>query len=93
KSESVRLVRDPKYRFVDFEDQINQAGYQLLNGNRIQEAMFVFGLNTELFPGSANAWDSYGEVHWKAGQKEKAVEYYRKAISLDPDGPIGENAR
>lgn len=93
KTEAMRLVKDPRYHFVNFEGEINQAGYNLLGQNRTKEAVFVFQLNAELFPNSANAWDSLAESHWRAGEKDKAVEYYNKAIKMDPDGATGDNAR
>ena len=92
-AEAKRMVRDPMYRFFNFEDQFNRAGYNLLRGNQIDEALYVFQMNTKFFPESANVWDSFGEVHWKANKIEKAIKYYNKAIALDPDGDIGENAR
>ncbi len=49
-------------------------------------------MNTQLFPESANAWDSLAEAYWKAGAIDKAKEYYKKAVSLDPNGNIGANA-
>ena len=55
--------------------------------------LFVFGLITELFPNSANAWDSLAEGYLEAGDKEKAKAYYEKAISLDKDGTVTENAK
>ena len=50
-------------------------------------------MNTKLFPASANAWDSLAESFWKSGNTEKARALYTKAISLDPKGPTGDNAR
>ena len=64
-----------------------------MGGRQFEPAIMVFQLNTQLFPTSANAWDSLGEAFWKTNNKEKAIEYYEKAISLDPDGPIGDNSR
>lgn len=93
KVEAQKMVKDPRYRYVNFEDKINQAGYDMLRGNQIEEAVWTMQLNTELFPSSANAWDSLGEATWKAGEKEKAVECYNKAIMLDPDGATGDNSR
>lgn len=92
-AEAARMVKDPLYRYVRFEDKINQAGYDLLNSGQNDSALFVFGLNTRLFPESANVWDSYAEAHYRSGEKEKAIELYNKAISLDPKGATGENAR
>ncbi len=87
------FVKDPKYRYYDFEDRLNDAGYQLMGAGQFQEAVGVLNLNAELFPESANCWDSLAEAHWKAGDKVKATEYYKKAIKMDPDGLTGENAR
>ena len=93
KSEAKRLVKDPMYRYLNFEDQFNNIGYRVMGRNDFQTALFVFQLNTELFPESANTWDSLAEAHWKSGDKYKAIEYYQKAIRMDPHGPVGQNAR
>ena len=92
-SEAKRMVSDPKYRYVNFEQKINQAGYDLMNSKQMEQALYVFGLNTKLYPKSANVWDSFAEANWKANKIEKAVEYYNKAIELDPNGVTGDNSR
>ncbi len=92
-AEAKKMVADPKYRYLNFETKINDAGYTMLNGKQTDAAILVFELNTKLFPGSANAWDSYAEANWKAGKTDKAIEYYNKAIELDPNGVTGDNAR
>lgn len=93
KTDAARMVKDPMYKFFDFEGQFNNAGYRLLGGNQVQEAIFVFQLIAQLYPDSANAWDSLAEGYMTAGDKDKAREYYNKAISLDPNGSVGDNAR
>ena len=93
KSEAARMIADPRYKFTNFEGQLNDAGYNLMRSGQMDAAFSVFQLNTELFPGSANAWDSFGEVNWKIGKKEEAIRLYNKAITLDPDGSVGDNAR
>ena len=52
--------------------------------NRVDEAIEVFQLNTELHPTSANAYDSLGEGFLKKGDKENALTNYRRALELDP---------
>jgi tetratricopeptide (TPR) repeat protein len=91
--EATKMVADPKYRYNNFETKFNDAGYNMLNGNQTDAALFVFQLNTKLFPKSANAWDSFAEANWKAKKTDKAIEYYNKAIELDPHGVTGDNAR
>ena len=46
--------------------------------------LFVFRRNTEIFPRSANAFDSYGEALARAEKKDDAIAAYRKALQLDP---------
>lgn len=93
KSEARRMIKDPKYRFFDFEGEFNNTGYRLLNRKNYQEAIFVFEMVTEFFPGSANAWDSLAEAYLRSGDINKATGYYNKAILMDPNGPTGKNAR
>ncbi|MGB5692464.1 MAG: tetratricopeptide repeat protein, partial [Flavobacteriaceae bacterium] len=92
-SEALRMVKDPAYKFYDFEGEFNSAGYQLLDANDLEGAIGVFGMNAEFFPDSANTWDSLAEAYWRAGDKVKAEEYYNKAIGMDPDGAVGANAK
>ncbi|MEL7251861.1 MAG: tetratricopeptide repeat protein [Bacteroidota bacterium] len=92
-AEAQRLMTDPRYQYYPFEENLNGAGYQLMGNGDVGSALFVFQLVAQLFPDSANAWDSLAEAHWKNGEIEKAKELYQKAISMDPDGSVGENAR
>ncbi|NIX65403.1 tetratricopeptide repeat protein [Gaetbulibacter sp. S0825] len=93
KSEAARMVKDSTYQFFDFEGEFNKAGYNVLGSGQIQEAIFIFQMVTDLFPNSANAWDSLAEAYLKAGDKTKALAYYNKAIKLDPEGDTGKNAK
>ncbi len=88
-----QLITDKRYRYLDLESKINQAGYDLMRSGSVPQAKQVFGLNTKLFPKSANTWDSLAESYLKAGEKEKAIEYYQKVIRMDPKGKTGANAR
>ncbi len=92
-ADAVRLISDPRYKFFDFEGEFNKAGYRLLEGKQLEEAIYVFTMNTQMFADSANTWDSLAEAYWKAGDLVKATEYYNKAIELDPKGGVGDNAR
>lgn len=93
RTEARRLVQDEKYRYYDFESKFNTTGYRLLNQNQLDDAIFVFELNADLHPDSPNAWDSLAEAYWKSGNLAKAKNLYQKAISLDPEGRIGQHAR
>ncbi|MEP6712009.1 MAG: tetratricopeptide repeat protein [Ferruginibacter sp.] len=68
----------------DFETIINSWGYQLISSKDPPNALKLFKLNSELFPGSANVWDSLGEANALAGNKEEAIRNYQKALELTP---------
>jgi tetratricopeptide (TPR) repeat protein len=67
------------------EEVLNSLGYEQLGKGLVDDAINLFALNTEHFPGSANAWDSLAEAHRKAGHRDLALEYYRKSLELDPE--------
>lgn len=72
------------------EDGLNSLGYNLLRAGQLERAHAALARNTQLFPGSANAWDSLGEVLWKLDRDDEAIAAYERALELDPDA---ENAR
>jgi tetratricopeptide (TPR) repeat protein len=67
------------------EEHLNSVGYALLRQNKVNEAIELFTFMVEEFPQSANAWDSRGEAYMKAGNKELAIENYKKSLELNPD--------
>jgi tetratricopeptide (TPR) repeat protein len=67
------------------EVDVNNLGYQLLNGGKIDDAMEVFNKNTELYPNSWNAWDSLAEGYMNKGDKQLAIQYYTKALGMAPE--------
>jgi hypothetical protein len=71
------------------ERQINQRGYALMRGGRINGAFELFKLNTLLFPESWNAWDSLGEVYYNMSEFELSLECYRKSVGLNPSNENG----
>jgi len=72
------------------EMALNSFGYQLIAKNKLNEALKVLKLNTELFPKAFNTWDSYGEILLKVGRKKEAIKAYKKSLKLNPEN---ENAK
>ncbi|MGX5817101.1 serine hydrolase [Chitinophaga lutea] len=66
------------------EDVMNSLGYQLLRGKRVKDAIAVFAQNAADYPASGNVWDSLAEAYMNDGDNAHAIEYYEKALSLDP---------
>ena len=54
--------------------------------------MTVLRINTLVYPNSANAFDSLGEVLLAAGQREAGIASYRHALEIDPTFPPSRQA-
>ncbi len=67
------------------EDALNFYGYQLLWNNEDQDAFLIFKMILSEFPNSSNAYDSYGEICLKIGDKNQALTNYKKSLELNPD--------
>jgi len=85
------LKTDTANYYLD-EGEMNGLAYGMLFDNHAPEALEVFRLNTLLFPGSWNAYDSYAETLARNGKKEAAILMYRKAVELNPKDEDGKNA-
>ena len=77
-------VRDAARMAPDVsESRLNRLGYQLLGADKAQAALAVFELNVELY-GSANSYDSLGEVQMVMGDLEASKRSYRRSLELNP---------
>ncbi|MCE7991335.1 MAG: serine hydrolase [Roseivirga sp.] len=65
------------------ESDINAVGYEFLQNKQIEESIAVFGKNIELYPNSANCYDSLGEALESKGDLEKASAAYVNALKLE----------
>jgi len=65
------------------ESSINSTAYQLLGSKKLPESIRIFQLNVELHPESSNAYDSLGEAYMNNGDKELAIQSYKKSLDLD----------
>lgn len=71
------------------EQEMNIVSYKLLQSDRTQEASEVLKLAIGVFPDAFNLYDSYGEVLLILGEKEKAIENYKKSVELNPENKNG----
>jgi len=66
------------------ERELNNLGYQLLQENKLDEAIEIFILNVKNFPKAFNTYDSLGEAYMKKGNKNLARKNYKKSLELNP---------
>ncbi len=64
------------------ENLINGYGYQLLGDKKFDEAIAVFQRNVQLYPGSANVYDSLGDGYEGAGKFDLALRNCEKAVEI-----------
>jgi len=67
------------------EENMNLYGYSLLWDGKTDEAVEIFKVLVNDFPQSANTYDSLAEAYLKIGEKELALDNYKKTFAMDPD--------
>ncbi len=83
---------DPAHRYVNTERTMNQAGYFLLGNDMVEEAITVFRLNVEAYPGSWNVHDSLGEALAAAERFDEAIESYERSLAMNAGNEAGARA-
>lgn len=74
------------------EGALNACGLDLLFDGYHAQALEVLKINTLLYPGSWNVYDSYGEALWFSGKREEAIAMYQKSIKMNPGNEGGKKA-
>jgi predicted alpha/beta superfamily hydrolase len=64
------------------EDLVNSMGYALLDRKKYDKAETLFKMNVGNYPQSFNVYDSMGDFYARKGNKEQAIENYKKALSI-----------
>ena len=86
----IRKLKDKGGDIYIEESAFNSIGYYLLSQERITDAKAVFKFNVDIFPRSANVYDSYAEVMARSGDTVNAIRNYEKSLELNPEN---QNAR
>ncbi len=72
------------FEIVASEDTVNRIGYQFLGRDDYDRAIEVFTYNVQLYPDSANVYDSLGEALENAGRLDEALANYSRAVENAP---------
>lgn len=79
-----KIKREQPLNNVVAEERLNTLGYTLLQRMKVAEAIAIFKANVEMYPQSANTYDSLGEAYMVNGDKEPAITNYKKSLELNP---------
>lgn len=93
-AEAVKVFHELKNNHPgDFnEAAVNRAGYTFLNAKKTKEAVEIFKLNVDAYPGSANVYDSLAEAYMSDGDIDLAIKYYRKTLEMIPEDKKADKA-
>jgi len=76
----------PKHVLIA-ENRLNNLGYRLLRQKEYDKAISMFKINIELYPDSANSYNSLAETYMAKGDKKNAVKYYEIVLEKIPADP------
>jgi tetratricopeptide (TPR) repeat protein len=67
------------------EWKLNRRAYDYLRDDEMEKAKEMFEINIALYPKSSNTYDSMGDYYREAKDTLKAIEFYEKALSINPE--------
>jgi len=79
-----RAKASKENRLTFNENDLNSLGYSLLNRKMNAESIKVLRLALEIYPSSANLFDSLGEACMRSGDKKNAIINYEKSLEINP---------
>jgi tetratricopeptide (TPR) repeat protein len=71
------------YTVLPPESWVNTMGYNFLQSKMNDKAYAFFKLNIDNYPKSENVFDSMGDFYIVTRDKGKAIDCFRKALSLE----------
>lgn len=79
------IKKDPKKKSSFNVNILNNLGYGILGSEKKEDAIDVFKMNIKAFPKNFNTYDSLAEAYMNGGKTKPAIEYYEKALKLNPN--------
>ena len=67
------------------EEYLNRMGYRFMRMQQFDRSEQLFKLNASYYPDKFNVYDSLGDLYVATGDKEKAIENFKKALSLNSE--------
>ena len=71
------------------ENELITLGYRLLHMQKLTDAIEIFKLSVEAYPQSYNTYDSLAEAYMDHGDRDLAIQNYRKSLELNPANAYG----
>ena len=78
------LKRDSSSAYILNQQQLNAAGFWLLNHMKANDAVDVFRLTVEEYPEAASAYDNLGRAYLATADTAKAIANLKRSLELNP---------
>jgi len=72
------------------EPELRRVGHDLLDAQRLEDAIAAFELSTELFPEQWRSWYNLGAALRSAGQLQAALDAFRRSAALNDPGNFNQ---
>nr|WP_295924345.1 serine hydrolase domain-containing protein [uncultured Dyadobacter sp.] len=82
--EKINVYNNDTTHYYLNEREMNLLGLQMFYNGYQKAGLEVLRLNTVLYPGSSNVYDSYAEGLKVVGRRQEAILMYRRALELNP---------
>lgn len=100
KAETAAMVRSgyaawraqPANRYADAQAAFQEVGYTLFKQGKADAALAVFELWTAEHPAVGWSYEGQGAAYVAKGDRERAVEAYRRALKLEPSSGAAADA-
>jgi tetratricopeptide (TPR) repeat protein len=76
------MTKEMGYAVRPDETIMNQFGYLYLQQKDYERSQLFFRVNIDYYPKNFNGYDSMGDCYLAMGQKTRAIEYFKKALSM-----------
>ena len=83
-SEVYATMQKSNSSFTLDETTLTSWSEDLASDSHFPEAIDLLKLNVEIHPGSSEAFDKLGEAYTKSGQKQLAIDSYKKSLEQSP---------
>jgi len=76
------MTKEMGYSVRPDEGSMNQFGYMFLQQKDFERSRMFFQVNIDYYPKNFNVYDSMGDCYLAMDEKARAMEYFRKALSI-----------
>jgi len=74
-----------QYTVLPSQGIVNLLGYISMGNKQYEKAYGFFKMNIDNYPSSPNVYDSMGDYYVERGNKKKAIEAFKKALTLQEE--------